>query len=432
MGYANTMTHFLLASMTNLYALFCLMITFAVLMRYLNHRYIHIQPTIAITLGAFSVSVLLLWLNHYDAIDISPLTQTVSAINFQALLLNGMLGLFLFAGSLSIDLKALKKYQWEIGSLAFFGVIASTFVIGSGLYVLLDVLGLGMPYLYCLLFGAIISPTDPIAVLGTMKEIKAPKALSTKIAGESLFNDGIGLVIFITLYKIAFSSTAVGFASTLALFTQEAVGGLVYGFLLGSLAHYFIKNVHQAKLEILITVCMATAGYLFAQYLHISGPLAMVVSGLMVGNQIHTYSFTEQGKQHLDVFWELIDEVLNAVLFLLIGIEVLVINLDFSLLMGAGLVIILVLLTRFFVVALPFSLFKRQKKYAPYVITILTWGGLRGGLAIAMALSLPQSEYRGIILTFTYAVAIFSIVVQGLTIKPLVKLSKIKASDGMK
>ena len=410
--------------MTHTYTLFSIIICFAVLIRYLNYKYINIQPTIAITIGSFTLSLLLMLLHHFHLINIMRFTQTVSSIDFQALLLNGMLGLFLFAGALSIDLKALKKYQWEIASLAFFGVIASTFLIASGLYLLLHALNVNLNFIYCLVFGAIISPTDPIAVLGTMKEVKASKELTTKIAGESLFNDGVGLVLFVTLYQVAFSSTAFSLMDTFLLFFQEAIGGIVYGLAIGAIAYYLIKNVQNAKLEILITVCIATAGYIFAQNLHISGPLAMVVSGLIVGNTIREHGFTDKGKQHLDIFWELIDELLNAILFLLIGFEVLILKLNLTMLIGAISCIVIVLFARLIIVALPMNYFKQRNTYSPYVITILTWGGLRGGLAIAMALSLPSGDIRDTLLTSTYGVALFSIIVQGLTIKPLVNLSK--------
>lgn len=408
-----------------LYALFCFIVLFAVVIHYLNERFLKIQDTIAITLGAVVVSVVFLILHRYDHFDAqNHIAQLLMSLDFKDLLLNGMLGFLLFGGALTVDLKALLKFKWEIGTLSTLSTIASTLLVGYALFYCLPLIGLSLPLLPCLLFGALISPTDPIAVLATLKEIKAPEDLSIKVAGESLFNDGVGLVIFVTLYSLTFSGKTPTIDGTIMLFLREAIGGIVYGLLLGFLAYWIIKPIRDAKLEILITLCMASAGYVFAQHVGISGPLAMVVAGLIVGNIVRHKVLSEDGQSHLDTVWEVIDELLNAVLFLLIGLELIVLHIQEGYILAGICAIPLVLIIRFITVAFPMSCFKIHRHYVPHVINILTWGGLRGGLALAMALSLPSGKTRDLILVLTYAVVLFAIVVQGLSSKSLVRLSK--------
>lgn len=409
------------------YAVFSSLVLFSVIIHYLNSRFFKIQTTIAITIGTLVISVIVMLAHHMEWFDVeTPIRNVLNQIDFRSLLLNGMLGLFLFGGALSVNGRALLKHKWEIGTLAFFSTLASTFVIGSLVYLLFNIWGPHLEFVYCLLFGAIISPTDPIAVLATTKEIGADLDLTTKIAGESLFNDGIGLVIFVTLFFAAFSHYEPTWQGILSVFLKRAIGGVIYGSVLGILSLWLIRPLHDPKLEILITLCIATFGYIAAQHIGISGPLAMVMAGLIVGNVVREKAFTEHGKQHLDVFWELIDELLNAVLFLLIGLEMITLNLSIQLLLFSIGAIAIALFARFVTVALPMTLFKRYRRYAPYVIMILTWGGLRGGLALAMALSIPAGHLRDMLLVLTYFVAVFSIVVQGLTSKPLVRLSQLR------
>jgi len=406
----------------SLYALFSLLVLFAVIIYYINMRFFRIQPTIAITLGALVFSAILVLVDHWLHTGyVMLIDHWLLQIDFRSWLLNGALGLFLFAGALTVNLRVLLKHRWEVGTLALFGTAASTFLVGTGLFYLLAWLGLDMPYLYCLLFGAIISPTDPIAVLATVKQMRASEDLTTKIAGESLFNDGVGLVIFVTLLSMIMFHGHPTWQSVSLLFIREAVGGILFGLVLGYVGYWLIKPIPDAKLEILLTLCIASTGYVFAQWIGISGPLAMVVSGLIIGNVVRQHAMTEHGQQHLDTFWEVVDELLNALLFLLIGMEVLMLHGNVWLIVAGLIAIPMVLAIRFLTVAVPMSLFRRYRQYVPFVITILTWGGLRGGLALAMALSVPQGPYRDPILLLTYMVVIFSIVVQGLTAKSLVK-----------
>lgn len=406
----------------HLYYLLSLIVVIALGVEIVNRAYFKVQPTIAVTIGGLGLSLILMALQHFHWLAASQnFINELQALDFKTLLLNGLLGILLFAGAMTVEIKQLKKYRWEIGILAVFGTLASTLLVGFFLFTAAKLLGVTLPFIICLLFGAIISPTDPIAVLATLKEVKAPSALTAKIAGESLFNDGIGLVLFVTLYTVVFASQPPTLVQTCSLFLREALGGLAYGWLLGVCGTYILKRLNQPRLQLMVTLSIATAAYVLAQtVLEISGPLAMVVAGLMIGNTLRT-----QG-QHtfMEAVWELLDEFLNAILFILIGFELLIVPVQADVLWVGLISIVLVLLARFFSVALPMACFKRYQRYSPYVITILTWGGLRGGLALAMALSLPQGDPRNILLLITYLVVTFSIVVQGLSAKSVVRLSK--------
>lgn len=402
----------------SIYAIFCLLLLLALMINLLNIRFVKIQPTIAITFGALLVSMLLILTKYLGWFSLDNLSQSLlDRIDFHAVLIDGMLGFLLFAGAMSVDYKQFKKFKWEITTLAFLGTLASTFIIGGLIYYVLNWIGTGLPFLICLIFGALISPTDPIAVIATIKEIKAPQELGTKIAGESLINDGVGLVIFVTLYQLTFGHHRPTWHGTLLLFLREAGGGVLYGFIIGSIGLWLMKWLKSLRLEMLLTICIASAGYIFAQSIEISGPLAMVVAGLMVGNRVRQYATLSQ-------LWELIDEVLNAILFVLIGLEILVLHVHAWYLEAGSCAIVVALFARFISVGLPMQLFKRYRQYSPYIVTILTWGGLRGALALAMALSIPASPYRSPIIMITYCVVIFAVIAQGLTVKPLVKLSQ--------
>lgn len=408
------------------YSIFSLILIIAIFIEIFNRKFIKIQSTIAITLGALFVSLVLVIGHHFNLLKLEdPIAKMVDQLNFKDLLLNGILGFLLFAGAMTVDLKELLKHKWEVGILAFFGTLASTALVGILIYGLSQLLHLNLPLIACFLFGAIISPTDPIAVLAMIKEVKAPKQLATKIAGESLFNDGVGLVIFVTLYQVAFAGHTPSALSTLTLFGREAVGGILYGLLLGLGATAILKRLSDFRLQMMITLAIASAGYIFAQTtLEVSGPLAMVVSGLMIGNIAKRQAFDSDGAAFLEHFWELLDELLNAVLFLLIGLELMLLPWRLNTFIAGCVAIFLVLFARYITVAIPMTVFKRYKRYTPFVVTILTWGGLRGGLALAMALSLQAGPIRDTLLPITYCIVVFSIVVQGLTSKSLIRLSK--------
>lgn len=380
--------------------------------------------TIAIMFSSYLISIFLVILHYFQVSTISvEISKMLLSVDFHHLLMKGMLSFLLFAGALNVNLNDLSEQKWEIGVLAILGTLASTILIGYGSYYLLLMLGVNIDFIYCLLFGALISPTDPIAVLSIFNSIKAPKKMSIYLEGESLFNDGVGIVLFTSIYAIAFTGYEFDLHGILLLFFRQALGGLVYGILLGYIAYRAIKPIENHRIEILITIAVATGGYAFAEYLHISGPLAMVAAGIMIGNHGRNFSMSANTSENLDIFWEVIDEVLNAILFLLIGFEVIVIDFGIKQVILGCMVIVLTLGVRFICVAGPMQIFKQHRRYFPHMNKILLWGGLRGGLSVALALSLPEGHQRELILTMTYSVVAFSIIVQGLTMKPLIKLA---------
>ncbi|MDF1761141.1 MAG: sodium:proton antiporter [Coxiellaceae bacterium] len=409
----------------NAYTMLAIIITLAVLIGYINHRFIRLQMTIAIMAGAMILSLLLLFLQYTGATNITPhVTAMIENLDFRHLLLNGMLSFLLFAGAFTVDLDLLKQQRWQIGILASVSTVASALIIGYLAYLLLPFLGIHVPLLYCFLFGSLISPTDPIAVLATFKEVGAPKALEVCVAGESLFNDGVGIVMFTTLYQLAFTSTTITAGSVTLLFLKQAVGGIAYGVIISWVVSNLLKSAKGRKMAMLLTIALVTGGYQLALAIDISGPLAMVVAGIYLGHQARRGDFGKSTVEAMDVFWELIDEILNAVLFLLIGLELLTLNIHGKQMIAVFAAIPIVLLVRLITVAIPMRALKHRGKTAPYTISILTWGGLRGGLAVALALSLPAGSDRHLILAMTYAIVAFAVIVQGLSIKSLVRLSK--------
>jgi len=416
-----------------LFEIIAILITLAALLAYVNHRFLRLPQTVGLMLLSLAVAIVLLVLGRVGgpvgrAVEETARSVMREKIDFPAVLLHGMLSLLLFAGALHVRLEDLLASKWSISILATIGVIGSTFVVGAMVYGLSACLGLGLAWLFCLLFGALISPTDPIAVMAILKKAGAPKTLETKIAGESLFNDGIGVVVFISVLEIATGDHGATVGGIAQLFLAEVLGGVALGLVLGYLAYRLLKSVDNYQVEILITLALCLGGYALAHAIHTSGPLAMVAAGLLIGNREHL-AMSARTREHLGTFWELIDEILNAVLFVLIGLEVLVLTLDGMYLLAGVLAIPLVLLARLVTVGLPMRLLAIRRQFAPRAITILTWGGLRGGISVALALSLPHSTPeqpvpRELVLTMTYVVVAFSICVQGLTIGKLVPAKK--------
>lgn len=393
-----------------------IVISLAAIFSYINHRTIRLPNTIGVMLIALVFSLLLLLVDQFVSGITRHALNILNNIDFNRTLMEGMLSFLLFAGALHVNLDDLAKQKWVIGSLATGGVLVSTFIIGSLSWMVFDLLGMDIGFGYCLLFGALISPTDPIAVLGILKKVGAPKSLETKITGESLFNDGVGVVVFIVLFGIVTGGQQIEVGNIAVLFVQEAIGGGVLGLLLGWLAYRMLQQVDNYQVEVLITLALVMGGYALAGALHLSGPIAMVVAGLLIGNHGRRLAMSDTTREHLDTFWELVDEVLNAVLFVLIGLEVLVLSFSGNTWLAAALLIPVVLLSRFVSVGIPVSLLRLRLQFTPGAVRVLTWGGLRGGISVALALSLPFGVERDVILTVTYAVVIFSIVVQGLTI----------------
>ncbi|WP_428775087.1 cation:proton antiporter [Vibrio sp.] len=418
----------------SVYYTLCFLSAAAMIIAFVNSKIGKMQTTIAITAGAMFLSLLILVAGQNDWFHLTEIaTHTVTSINFEDFLLKGILGFLLFAGGLGIKLPHMKDQKWEITVLALGATLFSTFFIGFVLYGFCQFLNINFDLVYCLLFGALISPTDPIAVLAIVKKLNAPKRISTQIEGESLFNDGFGLVIFVTLFTIAFGNEAPTVTGVTMLFIQEAIGGILYGFALGLLFHYLISATDDHSMELLLTIGVPTAGYAFAEVVHVSGPLAMVVSGIMIGNWTRFIGFSKESEDHLDHFWELVDEFLNGVLFLLIGMSMLLFEFHKEDWIMMGFAVPLVLVARYLSVHAAYLGFKRYRKYNPWSVRILTWGGLRGGLALAMALSIPSGiwvvedkliDVKEIILVMTYAVVVFSILIQGSTITPMIEKAK--------
>jgi CPA1 family monovalent cation:H+ antiporter len=401
----------------NTFDVIAVLLTLAAVFGYFNFRYIKLPTTIGLMLLGLIFSLLIIVAGQFSPEITESARRFVAGIEFNQALLGVMLSYLLFAGALHVNLGDLASQKRIIAILATAGVIFSTFVTGTGCWLLLKILGINPDYIYCLLFGALISPTDPVAVLGILKKAGAPKSLETKIAGESLFNDGVGVVIFLSLLAIATGNMQPTVGNIATLFAQEIIGGLLLGFALGLIGFAMLRKIDQYQIEILITLALVTGGYSLANNLHISGPLAMVVAGLIIGNQARSLAMSRKTEAHLDTFWELIDEILNAMLFLLIGLEVLVLKFQADYLVFGLLAIPLILVVRLAAVSLPVIILKRSREFSPGVIKALTWGGLRGGISVALALSLPKGEFRDLILTATYLVVIFSIAIQGTTLK---------------
>ncbi len=396
-------------------------ISLTAIFSYVNHHTLRLPNTIGVMLIALMMSVILLLVGLvYEPITTHALTL-LNSIDFNRTLMDGMLSFLLFAGALHVNLDDLSKQKGVIAVLATVGVVASTFIVGGFSWMLFGLLGIQISLGYCLLFGALISPTDPIAVLGILKKAGVPKSLETKITGESLFNDGVGVVVFLALFGIVTVNQEADTWQIAWLFITEVIGGGLMGLILGGIAYAMLRRVDNYQVEVLITLALVMGGYALAGSLHLSGPIVMVVGGLLIGNHGRRLAMSEKTREHLDTFWELVDEILNAVLFVLIGLEVLVLSSDMSSWIAALIMIPLVLSARLICVAVPVSLMKLKRSFSPNAIRIMTWGGLRGGISVALALSLPLGAERDTLLIATYAVVIFSIVVQGLTIHKLVK-----------
>ena len=410
-----------------LFNVLAILIVLAAVMAYLNRRFFRLPRTIALMLMSLAVCAVLIALRQVHAPFELRARQLVEGIGFEKVLLEGMLGFLLFAGALHVNLGDLLASKWSVGTFATVGVVGSTFVVGGLMFALSRALGLELEFIHCLLFGALISPTDPIAVLGILRKAGAPKQLETRLAGESLFNDGIGVVIFLTLLDVAKGQEA-DLAYVAGMFAAEALGGIALGLALGYAAYRMLKSVDDYHVEVLVTLALVAGGYALAGAIHTSGPLAMVTAGLLIGNHGRKFAMSPRTREHLDTFWELVDEVLNAVLFVLIGLEALVLTLSGRYLLAGAVAIPLVLLARAVTVGASVTVLHRFRPFARHAGRVLTWGGLRGGISVALALSLPNrtprdQAARATLLTVTYVVVAFSIIVQGLTIKALVRRS---------
>ncbi len=402
-----------------LFEIIAILLSLSALFSFINYRFIKLPNSIGLMLIGLVFSLILIFSSRFISGAHEWAMELLDSIDFDETLLHGMLSFLLFAGALHININDLRQQYKVIISLATFGVMVSTFIVGTLSWWVFSFMGIKISYLYCLLFGALISPTDPIAVLGILKTVGVPKTLETKIAGESLFNDGVGVVVFLVLMGIATGGHETGAADIGLLFLQEAVGGAVFGLITGFFTYWILKQVDNYQVEVLITLGLVTGGYALAEALHLSAPIAIVVAGLLIGNHGRSLAMSARTREHLDTFWELTDEILNAVLFVMIGLEVIVLSYTGHKMMAGLVAIPIVLLARFVSVSSLVQVLKHFRTFSPHVTIILTWGGLRGGISVALALTLPSGPERDIILAITYTVVVFSILVQGLTIGPL-------------
>ncbi|MFQ5963772.1 MAG: cation:proton antiporter [Candidatus Scalinduaceae bacterium] len=398
-----------------------LVLSLAAIFSYINFRLIRLPNTIGIMLIAILMSVSLVILNFLGLEGIHhQATAVLKNIDFNETLMHGMLSFLLFAGALNLNLEDLVRHKWIISILATLGVVMSTFIVGSLAWIVFNLVGIELPFIYCLLFGAVIAPTDPIAVLGILKTTGVSKSLETKITGESLFNDGVAVVVFLIIMGIVAGGHEVTFEHIALLFVEETIGGALFGLAIGWVAYRMLKSVNNYQVEVLLTLALVMGGYALANAVHVSGPIAIVVAGLLIGNRGRIMAMSERTQEHLDSFWELMDEILNAVLFLLIGMEILVLTISGNNIIAGLVMIPVVLISRFISVGLPVTLMRPLKQFSPNAVKIMTWGGLRGGISVALALSIPSGLERETILTTTYIIVVFSVLVQGLTIKSFV------------
>ena len=437
--------------MLSLFEIAALLLVLSAVLSWLNRAYIKLPHTIGLLVMALLASFAIIAMEAlFPVLQVyETLSGAIGQIDFNETLMKGMLGFLLFAGALHVDIGKLRDAKWAIGSMATFGVVLSTFIVGTGFFFIAKMLGINLPFIWALVFGSLISPTDPVAVLSILKSVKMPKSLEAKIAGESLFNDGVGVVVFTIIVAIAAGTTGdhawtqtimlagpaeaaggghggVTVMSVIELFIVDAIGGAILGLAAGWIACRMMASIDEHAIEVLISLAIVAGTYALAQRInilghHLSGPIAVVVAGLMIGNRGANFSMSEHTKTHLFGFWEMIDEILNSVLFLLIGLEILVLGLvpEYA---GAGLIAIpLVLLARLSAVYVPMKVIGTFKNFTKGAIPVLTWGGVRGGISVALALSLPENEYKPLILTATYCVVVFSIIVQGLTVKNVVQ-----------
>ena len=411
----------------SIFSIGAILVGLSALFGFINHRFLHLPHTIGLVVIALLASLSIIGLNLIvpSAQIGQRVTDVLRQIDFNETLMHGMLSFLMFAGALHADFSAIKTSRLTIGVMAVFGTLISTFVIGASMWFLLGFFEFKFPFVWALVFGALISPTDPVAVLSLFKTVEVPDTLQAKMTGESLFNDGVGVVLFTVVLAIALANEGhggnIGPTEVIKLFFTEVAGGALLGLVAGYIGYRAMYGIDESSLEVLITLALVMVTYSLALSLHMSGPIAMVVAGLFIGNSGVKYAMSEKTRDYVLTFWTLIDEILNSVLFLLIGLEVLVVAESIENLWFALLAIPVTLFARTFSVTIPITILSRWETFTKGAVPILIWGGLRGGIAVALALSLPDIKYKFAILTITYGVVLFSIIVQGLTVKPLIK-----------
>lgn len=410
--------------MLSLFEIASLLLALSAFFGWMNHVFFKLPHTIGLLVISLFASLSLLFAERFfPAIGLTDTFQDIiGQIDFYSTVMEGMLAFLLFAGALHVNFEKMADQKWPILLMATFGVVLSTFIVGVGFWLLAGLFGITIPFAWALVFGALISPTDPVAVLSLLKSVNIPPALEAKIAGESLFNDGVGVVVFTIVVAIAVSEGqgGVDFAHIAELFVVEAIGGAILGLLTGWIAYRAMAHMDEYTLEILISLGIVAATYAIALRLHLSGPIAVVITGLLLGNRGKAVGMSEKTAEHLFSFWHLIDEILNSVLFLLIGLEILIVAIDPSFGWLVVLTIPLVLAARFSAVSIPIIALSRFQAFTKGAVPVLTWGGLRGGISVALVLSLPDNENKPLLLTATFAVVLFSVIIQGLSVKKVI------------
>ena len=409
--------------MSDYFFIITILVVLSAVFGYINVRFLKLPNSIGLMLITIVFTFGVFALSYFDSTLLDAERFIIKQIDFKSVLLDIMLSFLLFAGSLHTNFEQLKVQRWPVLVFSTFGVLVSAFLVGASVFLILQLIGLDINFIYCLLFGALISPTDPIAVLGILKKAGVPKKLEAKIVGESLFNDGVGVVIFLTIFQVALLGTGeIEAFDVFKLFGKEVFGGILLGGVLGWVTYRLMKSINDYDIEVIITLAAVMGGTVIAHQWHLSAPLAMVTAGLVVGNDtVRGTAMSEITESYVDKFWELIDILLNTILFVLIGMEILVLTFKTEYILAGLIAVPVVLLCRYLSLLLPISLFKKKLDFVPKTNLIMTWGGLRGGISIALALGLTEAMQRDLFLVITYVVVVFSILVQGLTVGKLVK-----------
>jgi len=405
------------------FSIAAILVVLSAIFGYINVRFLKMPITIGLMIITLLFTLIIIAIAQFDDTLYLREKEFIRNIDFETVLLDIMLSFLLFAGALHTNFAQLRIQRWPVLVFATLGVLVSTFLVGIIMYYVLQFLGLNIDFIYCLLFGALISPTDPIAVLGILKEAGAPKKLETKIVGESLFNDGVGVVVFLTIFSIAKSpSASIESMEIIRLFGQEVIGGILLGLVLGWITYRLMKSIDNYEIEVILTIAAVMGGTVLAHTWHLSAPLAMVTAGLAVGNDtVRNTAMSEITESYVDKFWELIDVLLNTILFIMIGMEILVLTFEMNYIIAGLMAVPIVLICRYVSLWLPIKFFAKRLDFVPKTNLIMTWGGLRGGISIALALSLTDGMHREIFLVITYIIVVFSIIGQGLTVEPIVK-----------
>lgn len=405
------------------YSIISILMVLSALFGFINARFLKLPSTIGLMIITILFTLVVVVIGQFNDTLLIQERELISNIDFETVLLDIMLSFLLFAGALHTNFEELKVQRAPVIVFATIGVLISTALVGMSMYFILQLIGLQVEFIYCLLFGALISPTDPIAVLGILKKANAPKKLETKIVGESLFNDGVGVVVFLTIFSIANApGEAIKLMDIVKLFVQEVLGGIVLGLILGYGTFKLLKAIDDYEVEVIITIATVMGGTLIAHKLHLSAPLAMVTAGLFIGNDIvRSATMSEKTETYIDRFWELVDVLLNTILFVLIGMEMLILTFEMPSVLAGLIAVPLVLVCRYASLWLPIKFFAKKLDFVPKTNLIMTWGGLRGGISIALALSLTKDMHRELFLVITYIIVVFSIIGQGLTVEPVVR-----------